>query len=78
MDVYVARQPIFDTQKNVYAYELLFRSSQQNAYSGLDGDQATSHVISSSFLAIGIREIASEKPVFINLAICAHPSRNES
>lgn len=66
MDVYVARQPIFDTQKNVYAYELLFRSSQQNAYSGLDGDQATSQVISSSFLSIGIREIACEKPVFIN------------
>jgi hypothetical protein len=24
-DVYIARQPIFDTQSNIYAYELLNR-----------------------------------------------------
>jgi c-di-GMP-related signal transduction protein len=29
-DVYVARQPIFDKNKNIYAYELLFRDGTAN------------------------------------------------
>ena len=32
MEVFVARQPIFDLKKNVIAYELLFRSGLDNFY----------------------------------------------
>ena len=35
MDVYMARQPIFDTDNHVYGYELLYRSNgKQNEYNG--------------------------------------------
>ena len=30
MNVYVARQPIFDKQEKIYAYELLFRAGLEN------------------------------------------------
>lgn len=31
MDVFVARQPIFDQQRHVIAYELLYRTGEQNS-----------------------------------------------
>ncbi|SEJ18105.1 EAL and modified HD-GYP domain-containing signal transduction protein [Propionispira arboris] len=65
-DVHVARQPIFDVNLNVFAYELLFRSSFINSYDGTDGDQATLDVINNSFLLIGIDTLTYGKKAFIN------------
>ena len=48
MDVFMARQPIFDRNNNVIAYELLFRSGCENAYDNVDGDEATLNVIANS------------------------------
>ena len=36
MDVFVARQPIFDTQKELFAYEFLFRDGLSNAFPDID------------------------------------------
>lgn len=66
MDVYVARQPIFKRNKRVYAYELLFRDSLTNLFPDVDGDAATSKVLSDSFLSIGIEKITGRKKAFIN------------
>ncbi|MBF0395242.1 MAG: hypothetical protein HQK78_00545, partial [Desulfobacterales bacterium] len=67
MEVFLARQPIFDKKKNVYAYELLFRAGIQNFYTpNVDGDYATSNVISNSFFIIGIDKVTQGKPAFIN------------
>ncbi|TCL62005.1 diguanylate phosphodiesterase [Hydrogenispora ethanolica] len=66
MDVFVARQPIFDRQLKVYGYELLFRSGLENFYTATDGDQATSTVIANSFLLIGIDSLVGKKRAFIN------------
>jgi len=66
MQIYLARQPIFDHQQNVFAYELLFRSSLQNFYDHTNGDHATSTVLSHSFLSIGIDEITRGKMAFVN------------
>jgi c-di-GMP-related signal transduction protein len=65
MDIYVARQPIFTVNQEVCAYELLYRGSNQNSFSNIDGDQATSDVI-NSFLEIGVEELSEGKPCFIN------------
>ena len=66
-DAFVARQPIFDQNKRVYAYELLFRSSGSSPVSGmLDGNSATSQVIANSLFTFGIRDILSGKPGFFN------------
>jgi len=40
-DIYIGRQPIFDCDLNVFAYELLFRSGTHNSAGTFDGDQAT-------------------------------------
>lgn len=66
MDVFVARQPIFDVNNNVVAYELLFRESEENIYNCGDKDRATYEVISNSFSIIGIEKITKGKKAFIN------------
>ena len=62
----MARQPIFDRAKNIYAYELLFRSGMSNAFPHVDGETATSSLLSSSFFTVGIDTIAGGKSAFIN------------
>jgi len=66
MDVFVARQPIFDRQKVVHAYELLFRSGFENYYNALDGDKATEDVIANSFFVIGFDQLTDGRRAFIN------------
>ena len=66
MDVFVARQPIFTRKKKLYAYELLFRDGLSNTFPDLDGDTATSTLLSSSFFSSGIEKISSGKVSFIN------------
>ena len=67
MSFFVARQPIFDRKLNVYGYELLYREGFENFYSKpLDGDKATSNVLTSSFMVFGIDEITNDKKAFIN------------
>ncbi|MCX7780266.1 MAG: HDOD domain-containing protein [Negativicutes bacterium] len=67
MDVYVARQPIFDRRKNVAAYELLFRGGiAKNCYEANDGDWATRSVIADSFFVIGLDSLTGGKQAFIN------------
>lgn len=66
MDVFVARQPIFNKHKKIYAYELLFRTGMSNAFPDFDGDTATSSLLSSSFFTVGIEKISGGKVAFIN------------
>lgn len=66
MQVFVARQPIFDRRQHIFAYELLFRQGQENFYSAVDGDQATSQVIVNSFWLIGLPTLTGGKLAFIN------------
>ncbi len=66
MDIYVGRQPIFDTKKRTIAYELLYRSGAVNAFPGIDGTQATATIIHNVFCSMGIEEICHGKKAFIN------------
>lgn len=66
MDIYVGRQPIFDTKKRTVAYELLYRSGTTNSFPGIDGTQATATIIHNVFCTIGIEEICQGKKAFIN------------
>lgn len=61
-----AKQPIFDTQMKVAAYELLFRDGGANKAGAVDGDQATSHVLLYAFGQHKIEEIIGSAPAFIN------------
>jgi c-di-GMP-related signal transduction protein len=64
--IYVARQPIFDARKSLFAYELLFRDSLTNMVPHIDGDVATSRLLSNSFLTIGLESLSGGNRVFIN------------
>jgi c-di-GMP-related signal transduction protein len=45
MEVFVSRQPVFDREKKVYAYELAFRSGFQAYYEALKGDKASADMM---------------------------------
>lgn len=66
MEVFVAKQPIFDRNSDVFGYELLFRSGHGNFYDGLDENAATSKVISNSLSVIGMENLTGNKRAFIN------------
>ena len=67
MDVFVARQAIFDRSRKVWGYELLFRSGlAQECFDGTEESLATQQVISNSLLAIGLDNLLGGKKVFIN------------
>lgn len=67
IESFVARQPIFDREENVCAYELLYRDGFENAYNpNVDGEEATSQVLTSSFGVIGIQEITDGHRAFVN------------
>jgi EAL and modified HD-GYP domain-containing signal transduction protein len=66
MDVFVARQPIFNRHRRIFAYELLFRTGMANAFPGVDGCMATSSLLSSSFFTVGINQITGNHRAFIN------------
>lgn len=66
MNKYLARQPIFNKNQEVFAYELLYRSGLCDGYSNTDGDQATTEVIANSLLLIGLDTLTRGKKAFIN------------
>ena len=66
-DIYIARQPIYDRQLDVFAYELLFRNNRQNRAGIVDGDKATTDVIVNTFMEIGLNNIVEDRLAFINL-----------
>jgi EAL and modified HD-GYP domain-containing signal transduction protein len=66
LEHFIARQPIFDQQGKVYAYELLFRSGLHNYFDAADHDQAAASVIANSSLLFGLNEMSGGSKVFIN------------
>jgi len=66
-DIFIARQPIYDRKLYVYAYELLYRSSEKNQADIVDGDDATSQVLSNALMEIGLPELVGQSLAFINL-----------
>ena len=52
MEIYVARQPIFDRESKVYGYELLYRNSETNAFDpSVSDEQATSELLINSYFS---------------------------
>lgn len=66
MDVYVARQPVFTTKKTIFGYELLFRLGLENAFPDIDGDVATSNLLSNTFFSFEFHEILGDRPGLVN------------
>jgi len=68
MQVFVARQPIFDTRQRVVAYELLFRAGLENYFpAGIDGDFASSRVINDALSTFDFDTLVGGKKAFVNV-----------
>ena len=68
LDVYIARQPIFDRKLAVFGYELLYRRSMNNFYEGWDDTQATAELINNAFLTMHFSELTEGTRAFINFS----------
>jgi c-di-GMP-related signal transduction protein len=69
MYFYAARQPILDRDKNLFAYELLFRDGLENVFPDIDGDEATSRMIAGSQFNFGLDDFLGDKLGFINFTL---------
>ena len=68
MDLFMARQPIFDLDQKVFGYEMLYRSGFESSFPGVDGDVASAGVINHSFYSITAEELNGGKRAFINFS----------
>lgn len=66
-DIFIARQPIYDSRLEVIGYELLFRASDTYFAEFTSGREASSRVIVNSFINIGIERLVGSSLAFINV-----------
>ena len=65
--VYLGRQPIYGIDREIRAYELLYRRAQSDTSAPVsDGDRASADVMLKAFLEIGLPMVSAEQPVFVN------------
>ena len=65
-DFFVARQPIFTANRELFAYELLFRDSLENVFPEVCPNEATSRLIDGSFIGGTLDDLTADKKCFIN------------
>ncbi len=65
--VLMARQPIFDRQLKVIAYELLYRSDNDSDADFLDGDKTSSEMLLNAYTSINDEGSSKRVPAFVNL-----------
>lgn len=66
MDFFIARQPIFNRDKKVFAYELLFRSGMDNYFKIQNSTDEVKETVANSLLYVGLEELTSGKKACIN------------
>jgi c-di-GMP-related signal transduction protein len=67
VESFIARQPILDLNREVFGYELLFRSGPDNFFAGVDPDSATSRVVADSLGVHGLEALTDGSKAFINI-----------
>lgn len=65
--IFVGRQPILDSNGNIYAYEILFRNAEKNIAEIDDNLSATSSVLLHLLQNFGIETLLGAKKGFINI-----------
>lgn len=63
----MARQPIFDHDLRVVAYEVLFRGGLGGALDIQDGSRATASVLVDSISALGLERLTGDRPAWVNM-----------
>ena len=66
---YIARQPIFNLNLKVHAYELLYRGSIDATSANFsDGDRATRSLLSDAITVFGLSNLTNSKLAFVNFS----------
>lgn len=84
MEVYLGRLPILDSKQNLVAFELLFRSNQNNGVDVTDNSAASANVIIDTYGQLGIENVIGKRRGFIkvdakllmNEVICMLPKKH--
>jgi len=84
MEVYLGRLPILDSKQNLVAFELLFRSNQDNGVEVTDNSAASANVIIDTYGQLGIENVIGKRRGFIkvdakllmNDVICMLPKKH--
>lgn len=66
MDIYIARQPIFNKDMSIFGYELLHRRNSNNRYEDEDHSGATAELVRNSFLVLDFDNLTDGTRGFIN------------
>jgi EAL and modified HD-GYP domain-containing signal transduction protein len=66
MFAFIARQPILDRHKEVFAYELFFRDGKNNCYPSVERDAETTKLIAKNYQTLNLDDISCSKKSFIN------------
>ncbi len=64
---YIARQPIYNLDLNIFGYELLYRSNMKNSARIEDENTATTQVIMNAFTELGLDSLVGHHHAFINM-----------
>lgn len=67
VQLFVARQPIFNSDKSIFGYEILFRSGFANFFDpSTDQDYASGRTLSDTFMTFGIDSLTGGRKAFLN------------
>lgn len=66
--IFIGRQPIFDREMNIFAYELLYRDSRHNCAQVACEIESTTTVILNLITEFGFNKATGNKTAFINLS----------
>ncbi len=66
VEVFAARQPIFDREGRVAGYELLYRASERNQYEGGDPEVVSAVSLERTLLGFGLRTLIGDRVAWIN------------
>lgn len=67
-DVFLARQPIYNRELQLTAYELFYRHADVESAEFLDSDVATSQVLLNVLNEVDLSTVVGSQPAFINVA----------
>ncbi len=63
----IGRQPIFDRDRRLFGYELLFRSTSADLSPEVDGNRATEQLLVNVLLEYGLETLCGDARAFVNL-----------
>jgi EAL and modified HD-GYP domain-containing signal transduction protein len=66
VNVFLARQPIYDAARRIHGYELLFRHTDCGEAEISDGTIATAQVLVNAVVDIGVDRMAGQELLFVN------------